>query len=118
MALTRGLLLVIGVLILAAPVELPGCGWGPPSALFVLQKQPEEAGDFARGKLGVLQRSYETKYLVIAYRFLIGSGLNDKERAAIFSNDETPGDPSTWNEARAKIPVPGRAIDPYRPLAE
>src|SRR5689334_18909897 len=106
MALIRGLLLVLAVLFLAVPVELPGCGGGPPAALFLLRRQPEDAEQFARGNLGVPQPSYDRRYLVIAYRHLIGVGLNEKERAAVFAPPEPAGDSSAWKAARAQVQIP------------
>jgi hypothetical protein len=114
------LALAVGILVFTTPIELPGCGGGPPSAIFVLSRQPEKPKDeFARGKLGILQPDYDKKYLVIAYRFLTGGGLTDAQRAAIFDTQPTtPGDPTPWNEALAKLPVsPAAGLTPYRTVA-
>ena len=117
MALVRVLALVIAILLLAVPVELPGCGWAPPKALFTLKRQPERPmAEFAHGQLGVLQPTYDREYLVIAYRYLAGVGLSDKEREAVFSPAQTAaGDPSEWNTARAQVAVPAvKPIVAYR----
>src|SRR4051794_3896787 len=105
------LALAVAILVFTTPIELPGCGWAPPSAIFVLSRQPENPKDeFARGKLGILQADYDKKFLVIAYRFLTGVGLTDAQRAAIFdAQPTTPGDPAPWNEALAKFPVSSAA---------
>src|SRR5580692_1188945 len=74
--------ILIVLLILAVPLELPGCGPFLPEAQFHLPGRPE--GDwFEKGKLGILRPSYERLYQVIAYRYLAGVGLNDAEVQAI-----------------------------------
>ena len=117
MALMRVLLLVIAVLFLAVPVELPGCGGGPSPALFLLKRQPEDPEQFALGNLGVPQPAYARRYLVIAYRHLIGAGLNEKERAAICVPPEPSGDFSAWSAVRNQVSIPaGKPIVTNRPL--
>ena len=77
--------LLIALLVLAVPMELPGCGPFPHQALFSLTLQPEKPEEeFARGQLGVVQPNYARRYLVIAYRHLAGVGLNQQERWAAF----------------------------------
>lgn len=114
--------LLIAFFLLAVPLELPGCGPFIPEALFTLKLQPERPeAEFARGELGVLRRTYKRFYLVIAYRYLTGPGLNDAERAALFPPQQQPqpahvqpGAP--WLEARNSVPgvSPLQSIDTYR----
>jgi hypothetical protein len=115
--------LLIAILILAVPVELPGCGPFLPEALFHLSGWPEARAEFARGDLGIVQPTYERLYQVIAYRSLSGVGLNDAERRAILQPTQPELDapassvtPNPWLEARNKAPgvTPLRRIDPYR----
>jgi hypothetical protein len=108
--------LLIAVLILAVPVELPGCGPFLPEALFHLTGWPEAPADFAHGHLGILQPTYERLYQVIAYRYLSGAGLNDAERQAILRTPQPTVDTSPWLEARNMAPgiEPLRQLDPYR----
>ena len=118
MALKRGLLMLLAVLALTVPLELPGCGGGPALALFVLSRQPEQPKEFAAGQLGVLRSSHHPRYLVVAYRYLNGTGLNEKEREAIFAPVETAGDAQPWNNARAALSLPAaRPPEAYLPVS-
>ena len=90
MALMRGLLLVI------ASICFCGAGrtsrlrrWASP-ALFLLKTAAEDAAQFALGNLGVSTAVVPSQIPVIAYRHLIGVGLNDKERAAIIVPPNRP----------------------------
>jgi hypothetical protein len=114
---------LIALLILAVPLELPGCGPFLPEALFHLKTGPEAPKEFARGQLGVLQPTYERLYQVIAYRYLSGVGLNDAEQQAISlgrreavlgTPPDEPGNP--WLTARNSMPgtTPLKDIDAYR----
>jgi len=108
--------LLIAILILAVPVELPGCGPFLPEALFHRTRGPEAPAEFARGHLGIVQPTYERLYQVIAYRYLSGVGLNDAERRAVLPSPQSMLDPNPWLVARNKAPgiTPLRQLDPYR----
>ena len=108
--------LLIAVLILAVPVELPGCGPFLPEALFHLTAGPEAPAEFARGHLGIVLPTYERRYQVIAYRYLSGVGLNDAERRAILPSPRPMADTNPWLVARNRAPgvTPLRQLDPYR----
>jgi hypothetical protein len=115
--------ILIVLLILAVPLELPGCGPFLPEALFHLTASPEAPDEFARGQLGILRPSYERLYLAIAYRYLIGVGLNDAERQAALPPPQPPLDapaptatPNPWLAARNQTPgiQPLNELDPYR----
>jgi hypothetical protein len=108
--------LLIAVLILAVPVELPGCGPFLPEALFHMTGWPEAPAEFAHGQLGILQPTYERLYQVIAYRYLSGVGLNDAERRAILPSPQPRTDTNPWLAARNQAPgvTPLRQLDPYR----
>ncbi len=120
--------ILIVLLILAAPLELPGCGPFLPEALFYLKTAPESPKDFASGQLGILLPTYERLYQVIAYRYLSGVGLNDAEQQAVLppppqppSNQPAPtATPNPWLEARNRVPSvkPLREIDPYREVKQ
>src|SRR5664280_2734965 len=92
--------LLIAILILAVPVELPGCGPFLPEALFRLTVGPEAPAEFARGHLGIVQPTYERLYQVIAYRYLSGVGLNDAERRAVLPSPQPTADTNPWLVAR------------------
>jgi hypothetical protein len=116
--------LLIVLLILAVPLELPGCGPFLPVALFHLNSGPESPQDFAAGQLGVLQTTYERLYQVVAYRYLSGVALNAEEQKAVlpppppaWTDKPVPTlTPNPWLAARNQVPgiTPLREIDPYR----
>ena len=115
--------LLIVFLILAVPLELPGCGPFLPEALFHLTGRPEAPADFARGQLGILQPTYERLYQVIAYRHLSGVGISEAEAQAVSPGPREavmgpgPGEPGNpWLAARNQVPgvSPLREIDAYR----
>ena len=115
--------LLIVLLILAVPLELPGCGPFLPEALFQLKGAPDAPKEFARGQLGILQPSYRRVYLVIAYRYLAGIGLSDAEAQAIspWPKEAVEATPSEWFgnpwlAARNKVPEIKQLnyIDSYR----
>jgi hypothetical protein len=108
--------LLIAILILAVPVELPGCGPFLPVTLFHLTVGPEAPAEFAHGQLGIVQPTYERLYQVIAYRYLTGVGLNDAERQAVLSSPQPRADTNPWLAARNQAPgiTPLRQLDPYR----
>jgi TolA-binding protein len=115
--------LLIAILILAVPAELPGCGPFLPEALFYLASRPEAPVEFARGHLGIVQPSYERLYQVIAYRYLSGVGLDDAEQRAVLALSQPVMDwpaptvtPNPWLAARNKAPgiKPLPELRPYR----
>jgi hypothetical protein len=116
--------ILVALLILAVPLELPGCGPFLPEALFYLKGMPEAPSDFALGQLGIVQPSYERLYKVIAYRYLSGIGLNAAEQQAVLppppeppSNQPVPTvTPNPWLEARNRVPgiAPLEEIDAFR----
>jgi hypothetical protein len=119
--------LLIAILILAVPAELPGCGPFLPQALFYDPMRPDRpAEEFARGQLGIVQPTYERLYQVIAYRYLTGAGLNDAERREIFHTGPVRfpyiamGNDNPWLAARNKVVgiKPVDYIAPFRAVEE
>lgn len=117
--------LLIALLILAVPLELPGCGPFLPEALFHLTSGPEMPDAFARGQLGILLPTYERLYQVIGYRYLAGIGLNSAEQQAVLPADNLSADapaptvtPNPWLTARNRTPLIKalRELDPYRQI--
>ncbi|MGA3019794.1 MAG: tetratricopeptide repeat protein, partial [Bryobacteraceae bacterium] len=119
--------LLIAILILAVPAELPGCGPFLPEALFFDPVRPERpAQEFATGQLGILLPSYERFYQVIAYRYLTGVGLNAAERREVLHTGPVPRESvlssggfenrNPWLAARNKVPgvKPIDDLDAYR----
>lgn len=102
--------LLIVFFLLVIPAELPGCGPFIPDALFTLKLQPERPeAEFAHGKLGVVSPTYKRFYLVIAYRYLSGVGLNNAERNALFPSNPAAGSPPSmpdqlWLAVRKTVP--------------
>jgi hypothetical protein len=97
--------------ILSNPPDLSSCGPFLPTAAFTFWRAPEDAaGRFARGQLGILQPSFPRFYLIIAYRYLTGIGLNAEERKALFgaqpavaSSSSPPNATEEWRKARARL---------------
>ena len=102
--------ILIVLLILAVPLELPGCGPFLPQALFYLPTAPESPDLFAKGELGILRPAYERKYQVVAYRYLAGIGLSSGEQQAALSppppdpNAPFPDPINRWLAARNQVP--------------
>jgi Tetratricopeptide repeat len=119
--------LLIAILILAVPAELPGCGPNLPVALFHYTGYPEAPADFAHGQLGILPPTYERLYQVMAYRWLSGVGLNAAEQKAVLPDPEPVTDapaastnPNPWLAARNSVAgvKPVAYLDPYRPVKQ
>ena len=103
--------ILIAILILAVPLELPGCGPDLPEAVFHRPVWPEDPQQFARGRLGILPPTYERLYQVIAYRHLTGAGLSDAawQTLSLGPLPSTPGPapldpPQAWLAARNASP--------------
>ena len=111
----RNMLLVFALFagILSNPPDLSSCGPFLPSAAFTFWRAPEDgAGRFARGQLGILQPGFPRFYLIIAYRYLTGVGLNAEERKALFGPEppiqipysyRTDDPLQVWLKQRARI---------------
>lgn len=112
------LLLVLFAGLLSNPADLSSCGPFLPTAAFSFWTVPEDAqGRFARGQLGIIQPGFPRFYLIIAYRYLAGVGLNAEEQAALFAPEvyQTPearqtGAVDQWKKGRAS--VAGSAAQP------
>ena len=124
----RNMILVFALFagILSNPPDLSSCGPFLPTAAFTFWRSPEDpAGRFARGQLGILQPSFPRFYLIIAYRYLTGVGLNAEERKALFGPEpaspspffrQEPNAVQEWRNARARVTGGGAAlnINPYK----
>jgi hypothetical protein len=105
--------------ILSNPPDLSSCGPFLPTAAFTFWRAPEDAaGRFARGQLGILQPSFPRFYLIVAYRYLTGVGLNAEERKALFgqqpavaSSSPPPNAVEEWRKARARVAGNGAALN-------
>ena len=113
------LLLVLFAGLLSNPPDLSSCGPFLSTAAYSFWTVPEDAdGRFARGQLGIIQPGFPRLYLIIAYRYLAGIGLNGGEQAALFAQEayQAPESPQTgaveqWKKARAGIEGVGALPD-------
>ncbi len=87
------------------------------TAVFSFKRHPDlPRGEFIDGRLGVLQPTFARSYLVIAYRYLNGIGMNSREReqARDYYKDRETGSwdhigtdwPAQWRQARSRIKSP------------
>jgi len=112
------LLLVLFAGLLSNPPDLSSCGPFLPTAAFTFWRTPDDPpGRFARGQLGIIQPGFPRFYLIIAYRYLAGIGLNADERAALFGPEPPYQSPWSaeeseavkhWQEERSRV-APGAA---------
>jgi hypothetical protein len=117
----RNMVLVFALFagILSNPPDLSSCGPFLPTAAFTFWRAPEDAGGrFARGQLGILLPSFPRFYLIIAYRYLTGIGLNAEERKALFgpqpaaaNSSPSPNAVDEWRKARARVAGNGAALN-------
>ncbi len=122
---------VVGVIfagLFSNPADLSSCGPFVPTAAFTFWKMPEDAaGRFARGELSIIQPRYPRFYLIIAYRYLAGIGLNAEERAALFGPQPAAQNPfysqlsaglGKWEAARDRVTGPGTShgIEHYKTI--
>ena len=125
----RRVLLIVVVasgLFLSLPVVLDSCGMGPPVPTFVAEKRPVDVnGQFLAGRLGVVRRSWEPRYMIGAYRMLSGKPLTAEEITALYAapREVQTGSPSglaSWDALRHMMaPNHGAGllvIDPYKSM--
>ncbi|MGH9763563.1 MAG: hypothetical protein ACREAC_22250, partial [Blastocatellia bacterium] len=106
------------------PRRALACGPFFPRAVMVFRVHPDFPLDrFAKGEIGVPQRSYARSYLVVAYRYLTGAPLSaDEQNAAVelwrermfISQPDSSGSAiSAWTAERSKVPGldPGPGVD-------
>lgn len=75
-------LLLAGVLVVGLAIPLVwACAPAGPTLAFTWDNHPDlPLNAFAAGRLGVLQPTYARSYLIVAYRYLIGSPLSTEEQ--------------------------------------
>ena len=101
----------IAVLVIAVPTGLDSCAYSLPTPVFATKQMPADLeGEFLKGRLGVLQRSYREQYLIGAFRILSGTPLTEEEVGTLFS-DPPGGDSSdsypaedSWIGVRMNVP--------------
>ena len=76
----------LGFMTIAVPTGLDSCGIAPPTAVFATLKGPADfSGQFLKGRIGVLRRSYKEKYLIAAFRILSGAPLTEERAATLLT---------------------------------
>lgn len=100
------------------PVNIFSCGPFFEQTVFVTTSAPDSPEQYLRGELGIVQPTYPTAYLVIAYRYLNGAPLTSAEQkqflgpcgipcvvpaSEITSPNENPA-VHEWQQTRALVP--------------
>jgi hypothetical protein len=100
------------------PANIFSCGPFFEEPVFVTTSAPESPKQYAQGELGIVQPTYSTAYLVIAYRYLNGVPLTAAEQkqylgacgipcivpaSELAQPNEEPAI-SDWQQARALVP--------------
>jgi hypothetical protein len=112
MKIVRAAAVAVAMTILVLVPAAGGSGFHPPMASFTSRYEPGLLLDqFAAGRLGLIEPSWETTYLYVAYRYLAGPGFDADEQKVLLSfwnakPDFQPhlGPESDWLVARSKIP--------------
>jgi len=73
------------MLALAFPTASDSCGIAPPAPIFSTGHRPANlAGEFLKGKIGVIRPSYDRRYLIGAYRMLSRKPLTSAEIEGLY----------------------------------
>ncbi len=108
------------LLLLAHPADLSSCGPFFPEAVFTRSKSPDNERAFFSGDLGILQPSYERRYLAMAYRLMSGVPLTSAQIASVsdldrFRRSDTEKALTEWLAARKQVPgTRDLTLDLYR----
>ena len=94
------LLLLLFAGLFSNPPDLSSCGPFIPTTAFTFWRTPDDPA-VARGQLGIIQPGFPRFYLIIAYRYLAGIGLNAQERAALFGSEPAYESPWSAEESEA-----------------
>jgi len=115
---------VIGVAMSVAPMGLDSCAIGPPEPVLVARRGPaDQRTAFVKGKVGVIQTTYDQRSLIAAYRVLSGSPLAEGEFDRFFPASLSVGfvNPynndalDSWNRTRGRVRVDfGGYISPHK----
>ncbi len=101
------------------------CGINLPQAVCSKSNQPDEPiENFSGGNLGILRSTFPTSYLIVAYRYFKGSGLDRKNQQEITDYWHNNGENRNrmndsnlqWFEIIKNIPgTEERSPEPFRP---
>lgn len=107
-----------------APMGLDSCGIGLPEPVLVARRGPADPrAAFLKGKVGVIQSTYDQRSLIAAYRVLSGSPLSEAEFDEFFPPPTSEGfvNPYNnaaldfWNQTRGRVRVDvGGSISPHK----
>ncbi len=62
------------------------CGGDEAVVMFSYPRQPDETLErYAMGHLGIVRPGFASSYLVVAYRYLSGAGLSEREQEAVLA---------------------------------
>src|SRR5579864_2463504 len=84
MKLLRATTLIATGLVISIPSGLDSCAIAPPDPVFATTQRPADLGQFLKGRLGILQRSYRQNYLIGAFRILSGAPLTEAEIQSLY----------------------------------
>jgi hypothetical protein len=106
------------------PANVESCGFFGPLMSFVLTTDPiQDVDAIAAGHLGIVQRTWRRRYLVVSYRYLAGVPLSTTERDALGRHAAVPFDAKPtasqkWLDARGAIAgiAPVNEIRQERPI--
>lgn len=96
-------LVAAGVPAMMVWIAVRACGPNFEPEVFVPTNRPANSALFAKGRLGVLQRSYYHEDLVVAYRYLHGGKLSAAEEAVYNPPAQPPADAKNWQEGQNAI---------------
>jgi len=111
----RILILAILAAVLIGPEDLSSCGPFLPVTIFTSKLAPLDEPRFFRGQLDILQPQYRRIYLMAAYRYLAGIGLDKADQQALLAKPAGPdyfwmdqGSPAVqgWLQARIQVGAP------------
>jgi hypothetical protein len=100
--------------VLIGPADLSSCGPFLPETVFTSKLAPINEPRFFRGQLDILQPHYQHIYLMAAYRYLTGIGLDKADQQALLTKPTVPdywsdrGSPEmqAWLQARVQVGAP------------
>ncbi len=105
--------LLVGLLLFTFREGVESCGPFFPTVVFFHKYMPDYPfNSFAAGNLGVIQPTYARSYLVVAYRHMMGIGMNKEEQKAVLGLwlDRLQGQPEDqssaideWLKTRAQV---------------
>ena len=75
--------LLVAIVFLSPFSGVEACGPDFEPDVFVKIESPDNLRDFLQGKLGILQRGYDSDEYAVAHRYLNGGKLSEQERATI-----------------------------------